>query len=71
MLESEKRNGSANGNADAAPKRRDDAALAPWQLYMSVIGVLVVVLGGTVATVLGAIWYFDQRNGASVVNIEL
>src|SRR6266404_4848879 len=66
MLESEKHNGRMR-----ALKRREDTGVVPWQLYMSVIGVLVAILGGTLAIVLGAIWYFDQGNGPLVVNIEL
>jgi hypothetical protein len=43
--------------------RRKDTVMEPWQLYLSTVGVLVVVLGGTVAIVLGGLWYYDQRNG--------
>jgi len=49
-------------------KRREDTGVAPWRLYMSVIGVLVVLLGGNLANVFGAIRSLDQRNWASAAN---
>jgi len=68
-LESEKHTraaleGGANGNADAGIRERlNDVGMEPWRLYMYTVGVLIVVLGGTVGMVLGGMWYLDRRNG--------
>jgi hypothetical protein len=80
-LESEKRKhaaigaggtNGANGNADAVIRKqlkgREDNGMMTWQLYMFVTGVLIVVLGGSLAIVFGAIWYFDQRNGTPIAS---
>jgi len=75
MLEFEKhkRGANGNGNADAEIREqlkwREDAGVAPWQLYVGVIGVLFVVFGGTLAIVLGGVWYVDQRNGTATASI--
>ena len=43
--------------------------MAPWQLYLYVVGVLVGVLGGSLVIILGGIWYIDRWNGTSGAGI--
>ena len=46
-------------------ERRNDVGMAQWQLYLSVLGVLFIVFGGSLAIVFGGLWYLDRRNGMS------
>ena len=50
-------------------ERQKDVGMAQWQLYLSVIGVLFIVFGGSLAIVLGGLWYLDRRNGIAGAGI--
>ena len=49
-------------------RREEDTGMLPWQLYLAVVGVLVVLLGGSLAIVFGVIWYLDQSSGAAAAS---